>query len=93
MRSQDAGDIDAGETSAHRIDHQETLSHRSFPRATEVFGMVIAEVKRLQALPDLDPLKKGKVVAEFCSVAMQAIAVGEAHLKNFNNFMSPQNPR
>jgi len=24
---------------------------------------------------------------------MQAIAVGEAHLKNFNNFMSPQNPR
>ena len=25
--------VDAGETSAHRIDHQETLSHRSFPRA------------------------------------------------------------
>ncbi len=42
--------------------------------ATEVFNIVTAELKTLKALPDLDPLQRGRVLAQLCAVAMQAIA-------------------
>src|SRR5207244_1491417 len=46
--------------------------------ATEVFGMVTAEVTSLKAQPDLDPLQKARVVAQLCAVAMQALALCHA---------------
>ena len=49
--------------------------------ATEVFGMVTAEVTSLKAQPDLDPLQKARVVAQLCAVAMQALALCHADYK------------
>ena len=52
--------------------------------ATEVFGMVTAEVTSLKAQPDLDPLQKARVVAQLCAVAMQALALCHADYKHAN---------
>ena len=53
--------------------------------ATEVFNMVMAEVKALKAL-DVDPLQKARIVAQLCSVAIQALALGEANWKAHNDW-------
>src|SRR2546422_4846544 len=54
--------------------------------ATEVFGMVTAEVTSLKAQPDLDPLQKARVVAQLCAVAMQALALCHADYKHANDW-------
>src|SRR5437667_8960374 len=54
--------------------------------ATEVFGMVTAEVTSLKARPDLDPLQKARVVAQLCAVAMQALALCHADYKHTNDW-------
>jgi len=54
--------------------------------ATEVFGMVTAEVTSLKAQPDLDPLQKARVVAQLCAVAMQALALCHADYKHTNDW-------
>ena len=61
--------------------------------ATEVFGIVTAEVKSLKALPDLDPLQKARVLAQLCAVAMQAIALCEANWKACNDWQMRQTLR
>ena len=54
--------------------------------ATEVFNMVMAELKALKASPDVDPLQSGRVVAHLGSVALQAIALCEANWKTTNDW-------
>src|SRR5437667_3849195 len=54
--------------------------------ATEVFGMVTAEVTSLKAQPDLDPLQKARVVAQLCAVAMQSLALCHADYKHANDW-------
>ena len=53
--------------------------------ATEVFNVLMAEVKALKAL-DVDPLQKARIVAQLCSVAIQALALGEANWKTTNDW-------
>ena len=54
--------------------------------ATEVFNMVMAELKALKASPDLDPLQSGRVFAQLCAVALQAIELVEANWKTTNDW-------
>jgi len=54
--------------------------------ATQVWEAVTAEIKRLQDDPDLDPLQRGRVLAQLWSVAMQAIAVCQANWKACNDW-------
>ncbi len=58
--------------------------------ATEVFNIVTTEVKTLKALPDLDPLQKARVLAQLCSVALQAVALCEANWKATNDWYMRQ---
>ena len=60
--------------------------------ATEVFNMVMAELKALKASPDLDPLQSGRVFAQLCGVAMQAIALCETNWKAINDWDMRQRP-
>ena len=58
--------------------------------ATELLNIITTEVKTLEALPDLDPLQKARVLAQLCSVAMQAIALCEANWKATNDWYMRQ---
>ena len=61
--------------------------------ATEVFNIVTAELKTLKALPDLDPLQRGRVLAQLCAVAMQAIVLCEGNWKATNDWYMRQTLR
>ena len=55
-------------------------------KAAEVYDMAIAEVKSVKANPDLDPVQKSRVVAQFLGVALQALALCHADYKHTNNW-------
>jgi len=61
--------------------------------ATQVWEAVTAEIKRLQDDPDLDPLQRGRVLAQLCAVAMQAIALCEGNWKATNDWYMRQTLR
>src|SRR3989442_9331872 len=48
-------------------------AHDRILTATELLDIVVTEIKTLRTHPDLDPLERGRVVAQLAGVALQTL--------------------
>jgi len=55
-------------------------------KATEVFDIVIGELKTLKAHADLEPAERARMVAQLSRVAIQALALCHADYKHANDW-------